>query len=152
MNNTTARIRLASTDDLLDIQFCAREAYAKYVERMDREPAPMVADFEQKLKSGHVYVAVFESSVAGFVVFYPEEKHMHLENVAVLPSYAGRGIGKKLTEFVEHAARAKSLNAVELYTNEAMTENLSMYPKLGYIETERKEQAGFRRVFFRKSV
>ena len=55
-------------------------------------------------------------------------------------------------EYAEKAARDNRLNAVELYTNEAMTENLAMYPSLGYLEIERKEQDGYKRVFFRKLV
>ena len=41
---------------------------------------------------------------------------------------------------------------VRLYTNEAMTENLSFYPRHGYHETGRAVQEGFRRVFFSKTV
>ncbi len=119
---------------------------------MDQEPAPMVADFAHQIGLGQIYVAFYDSSFAGYIVFYPEQGHLHLENVAVLPAQAGQGIGKKLIEYAEEAARNQGLNAVELYTNEAMTENLSMYPKLGYVETERKQQAGFSRVFFRKSI
>ena len=55
-----------------------------------------------------------------------------------------------LMEYVEQTARTHGANAVELYTNETMTENLAMYPKLGYIEIVRKQQHGFNRVFFRK--
>ena len=72
--------------------------------------------------------------------------------MAVLPTQTSKGIGKKLIEYVEHTARQQGLKAVELYTNEAMAENLVMYRKLGYLETERRQQAGFNRVFFRKAV
>lgn len=152
MGNTRIRIRLATGPDLQDVQLCAQAAYAKYIERMDQEPPPMVADFQQHIDLGHIHAAFYDSSFAGYVVFYPEREHMHLENVAIFPSRSGQGIGKMLVEYVEQAARKKGLVAVELYTNEAMTENLSMYPHLGYIETERKQQAGFNRVFFRKSI
>jgi ribosomal protein S18 acetylase RimI-like enzyme len=119
---------------------------------MHREPAPMQADFASQIARGSLYVALSGSSFAGYFVFYADGDHLHLENVAVLPEQAGKGIGKRMIEFVEQAARAKDLKAVELYTNEAMTENLAMYPKLGYVEFGRKRQAGFNRVFFRKPV
>ncbi len=119
---------------------------------MDREPAPMHADFASQIASGQVYVAMCGASLIGYVVFYAEGDHLHLENVAVFPDYSGKGIGKKLVEYVEQTARDKSLNAVRLYTNTVMTENLAMYPKLGYMETERKIQDGFSRIFFRKAV
>jgi ribosomal protein S18 acetylase RimI-like enzyme len=152
MDAQLIQIRSATAGDLADIQSCARAAYAVYVERMGREPAPMIADFASQIELGQVQAALCESSFAGYVVFYCEEDHLHLENVAVVPAHAGKGIGKKLVACVEQAAREKGLAAVELYTNEAMTENLAMYPKLGYIETERKQQDGFNRVFFRKPI
>lgn len=152
MNGAPIQIRIASTDNLADVQACARAAYSKYVERMGREPAPMVADFASQIELGQVYVALRGELLAGYAGFYSEADHLHLENVAVDPSYAGQGIGKTLVEYVEQAARDKDLKAVELYTNEAMTENLAMYPKLGYVETERRQQAGFNRVFFRKPI
>nr|WP_279388044.1 GNAT family N-acetyltransferase [Cocleimonas flava] len=119
---------------------------------MGKEPAPMIADFARQIELGHVSVAYNESSFSGYVVFYKKENHLHLENVAVLPSQSGKGIGKRLIKHVELTALNHNIKAVELYTNEAMTENLSMYPKLGYIEFERKFEDGFYRAFFRKDI
>ncbi len=152
MDSSAIQIRVATADDLANIQSCAKDAYAMYIERMGREPAPMVADFASQIELGQVQAAVCGSTFVGYVVFYSEGDHLHLENVAVAPAHAGQGIGKKLVAYVEQTASDKDLAAVELYTNEVMTENLAMYPKLGYIETERKQQDGFNRVFFRKLV
>ena len=41
---------------------------------------------------------------------------------------------------------------VRLYTNEAMTENLTFYPRHGYRETGRAVEHGFRRVYFSKAI
>ncbi len=150
MDDPPIQIRLAIADDLLDVKSCARVSYSKYVERLGREPAPMVADFAKQIDLSQIYIALYKSLFAGYVVFYPEGEHLHLESVAVVPSYAGQGIGKMLIEYVEQTACDNGLNAVELYTNEIMTENLTMYSKMGYVETERKQQEGFSRVFFRK--
>ena len=70
----------------------------------------------------------------------------------MLPEYSGLGIGKHLIEHVESFAKNADYEAVELYTNEAMTENLTLYPKIGYLEVGRKSEGGFNRVFFRKHV
>ena len=152
MDTEPIQIRLATAEDLINIQTCARAAYAKYVDRMGREPAPMYADFASQIEQGQVQAVYCESAFVGYVVFYCESDHLHLENVAVAPAHAGKGIGKKLIAYVEQAARDQGLAAVELCTNEAMTENLTMYPKLGYVEIERKQQNGFKRVFFSKLV
>jgi hypothetical protein len=38
-----------------------------------------------------------------------------------------------------------------LYTNEKMTDNLSIYRKLGYVEVARRTENGFNRVYFEKN-
>ena len=119
---------------------------------MNQTPAPMLADFDHQVPEGIVAVATNNIELVGYVVFYSVANSMHLENVAVLPSHIGLGIGKQLIQHVEDHAIATGATCVELYTNEMMRKNLAMYPKLGYRETERKTQAGFNRVFFTKLV
>lgn len=145
-------IRQATTKDEPAIRDCAQQAYARYVPLIGKKPAPMVADFQAQIALGHVYVAADQrGEFQGFIVFYPEGKHILLENVAVVPGAAGRGIGKSLIRFCEDEARRRDFDAVHLYTNEKMTENLSFYPRLGYIEVARRTEYGFNRVFFEKS-
>ena len=145
-------IRKAQLQDLSGIETCARQAYELYVERIGKEPAPMVADFRSAIESGQVHVLAGDDFIKGFVVFYPRDDHIHLENVAVSPELQGQGIGKRLIAYVEHFARDSGFGAVELYTNEKMTENLKFYPQIGYEEVGRGEQDGFSRVFFRKEL
>ena len=146
-------IRLAQLNDLAVIKDCARDAYVVYVERIGREPVPMVADFESQIEQGIVYVSSDnENNIQGFIVFYPKTDHVHLENVAVFTQYQGMGIGKKLITFCENSARKGGHSIIELYTNEKMTENLDVYPHLGYQEFGRWAEDGFNRVFFRKEL
>ena len=49
-------------------------------------------------------------------------------------------------------ARAARARAVELYTNAQMTENQSLYHRLGYAETGRAMEDEFDRVFYRKEL
>lgn len=151
MNERDFRIRVANDDDVTDVQSCVLAAYAKYVRRIGKEPAPIKADYTSEIKSGCVYVALSGDEIVGCVTFSAREDHLYLQNLAVIPTHSGNGYGKKLIQFVEETALRQGLKAVELYTNEAMSENLAMYPKLGYVETERREQDGYKRVFFRKS-
>ncbi len=146
------RIKQAVSSDLDAVKRCAERAYAKYVPRMGMKPAPMIADFAGQIKAKVVHVIVNDGSVLGFIVLYPRDDHIHLENVAVFPEQIGRGIGGQLLAFAEHEARRLGLPAVELYTNEKMTENLSIYLYLGYQEIDRRKEAGFSRVYFRKDI
>ncbi len=151
MNGSISIVR-AQTRDLDDIERCARAAYAKYVARIGREPAPMVADFAAQIAAGQVWVATDQAGLAGYVVAYRRGDHMHLENIAVVPDRQGSGIGRALIAHVEDEAQRQGLAAVELYTNEKMTENLAYYPHLGYRETGRGVEDGFHRAFFRKAL
>lgn len=65
---------------------------------------------------------------------------------------AARGIGKALIAFCENAARRRGLNAERLHTNGNLTDNLSIYPKLGYVEVARRTESGFNRVYFERSL
>jgi GNAT superfamily N-acetyltransferase len=146
-------IRKAVAADEPAIRACAEQAYTRYVAAIGRKPAPMVADFAAQIADGHVHAAVSDTDeLQGFIVFFAEDDAMFLENVAVQPAAVGKGIGKALISFCEAEARRLGLAAVRLYTNEKMTENLSIYPRLGYIETGRRTEHGFNRVFFEKRL
>jgi len=144
-------IRQARASDEAEIRDCAEQAYARYVPLIGRKPAPMVADFSAQIAQGAIFVATDDQDLfQGFIVFYAQEEQMLLENVAVLPIAAGRGIGRALIGFCENTARERGIKAVHLYTNEKMTENLTIYPKLGYAEVARRTENGFNRVYFEK--
>ena len=143
-------IRRGQMHEHAAVASCAEAAYAKYVHRIGKKPAPMLADYEKLIGEGVVYVLPAEAGTAGFVVMVPDEQGMCLENIAVHPDWQGRGLGRALIAFVEAEARSRGLRAVHLYTNEAMTENLALYPSLGFEEVGRRTEDGYRRVFFRK--
>ena len=146
-------IRPATPADEAAIRACAEAAYSRYVAAIGRRPAPMDADYAAHIAAGEAHVAVDgEDRLLGFIVFFEDEGAMQLENVAVSPAATGQGIGKALVAFCETEARRKGLTRVSLYTNEKMTENLNIYPHLGYHETERRTEHGFNRVFFEKRV
>lgn len=146
-------IRQAYTMDEPDVRDCAERAYARYIPLLGRKPTPMVADYGAQIAAGEVHVATDDDGILqGFIVFRPEGEYILLENIAILPSKAGRGIGKALIAFCEDEARRRGFGAVHLYTNVKMTENLSIYRRLGYVEVARRSENGFNRVFFEKAL
>lgn len=151
--NITIRIRQAKASDETLVKACAEEAYEKYVAAIGQKPAPMIADFAVLISSGFAYVAVSaDAEVVGFIIFMHLGDATLLENVAVRSSLAGQGIGKKLIAFCEAEAKRSGSSIVKLYTNAKMIENLSIYPHLGYRETDRRIESGFDRVFFEKTL
>ena len=111
----------------------------------------MTADFGSMVASGQVWV-LDKHPVEGFIVMYPKENALQIENVAVDPIQHGYGFGAQLLQFAEDEAIRMGLGQITLYTNIHMTENLSFYPSLGFRETGRRREDGFDRVYFAKSL
>jgi len=145
-------IRRATTADLGAIHRLITDAYTKYVQRIGRPPAPMTADYAAALEHSRVWVLVSDRAVIGALVTEDRIDHLLLETVAVAPGAQGRGHGARLLDRAERDAEELGLPEVRLYTNEAMTENLTFYPRHGYRETARAVEDGFRRVYFSKAV
>ncbi|WP_166360665.1 GNAT family N-acetyltransferase [Pseudomonas akapageensis] len=146
-------IRPAVADDEVAVRACAEQAYDQYVAVIGRKPAPMLADYRAQIAAGHVYLCTGEQDgLLGFIVFFPVDQHLFLENVAVTEVARGKGVGKALIQFCETEAVRLGLGSVHLYTNEKMTENLSIYPRLGYVEVQRRSEDGFNRVYFEKRL
>ena len=76
-------IRRATADDAARIGAIARAAYAKYVSRMGREPAPMVADFAEHIAADHVVVVEAAGVVDGYMVAWAEIDAYFVDNIAV---------------------------------------------------------------------
>lgn len=145
-------IRLARPDDHDALVACVQAAYVGYIERIGKQPAPLLADYQSLIAQQMVYVLVDEEGIQGVLVMQPEARSIFVENVAVYPHLQRRGLGRTLMAFVEQRARQEQLSEISLYTNELMTENLRFYHQLGYEEEGRRMQDGYRRVFLRKRL
>ena len=129
-----------------------QSAYAIYVPRIGRKPGPMLDDYGALIREMRVHVLDTDGVIDGVLVLIPEAASMLLDNVAVRPGAQGFGLGRKLLEFAERCALDAGYGSIRLYTNEAMTENIALYTRIGYIETHRGEAQGLRRVYMTKSL
>lgn len=111
----------------------------------------MLADFAGLVEAGHVWV-LDRPPIEGFLVMMTRGVALQLDNVAVDPIQHGYGFGSQLLEFAEDEAKRRGLTEITLFTNVHMTENLSFYPSLGYREIGRRNEDGFDRVYFSKSL
>lgn len=145
-------IRQADEGDVDDLRALVVAAYQHYLPRIGRPPAPMTADYATAVRDHEVCVAVRDGAIIGMIVLVPEPDHLLVRNLAVHPAEQGSGVGGTLLALAEERAREHGVSELRLYTNEAMTENLSYYPRRGYRETHRSEENGFRRVFFAKPL
>lgn len=144
-------IRLAAPSDRAQVETVVRTSYSGYIARIGREPGPMSDDYASLIARGRVHV-LEDGGIVGVLVLVPEPAAMLLDNVAVAPSAQGRGYGRLLLDFAEQEARRQGFQSIRLYTHVLMTENLTLYPRLGYVETHRGEEKGFSRVYMSKPL
>ena len=145
-------IRDATADDVARIRAIASAAYAKYVQRLGREPAPMGADYEAAVAARRVVVIAAAGTVRGYMVAWPQADAYFIDNLAIDPDCQGEGLGRRQIEHATAEANRLRLPALRLYTNVAMTENLAMYARLGFVETHRAVEDGYHRVHLRYSL
>lgn len=147
-----AALRRATSDDAAAIRALVREAYGHYVARIGREPIPMTADYDHAVRAHQVWLLDGPEGLRAVLELKPEADSLLIVNVAVARRAQGSGIGRKLMSFAEGEARRQGFTSVTLYTNEKMTENIALYTRLGYVETERRAVGALRRVFMRKDL
>ena len=140
--------RPATAADLPAIREVVGAAYARYLSRMDRPPAPMLADYGAAVDAGQLWVT--GRPVAGLIELTEAGDALHVGNVAVHPGSQGTGLGRLLMDFAERRAILLGLTRLSLYTNEVMTENQAIYAHLGYHEVGRHTEDGYRRVCMEK--
>jgi ribosomal protein S18 acetylase RimI-like enzyme len=150
MRQVAPQIRRAQVHDAARVTGCVAAAYNHYVARIGKPPAPMLDDYANVIRRHTVFVLEERENIVGVLVLIRQEESLLLDNVAVHPDYQGKGFGKRLIELAETEARRFGFAALTLYTNEQMTENIGLYSKLGFVETERKQEQGFKRVYMRK--
>ncbi|WP_413989265.1 GNAT family N-acetyltransferase [Labrys okinawensis] len=145
-------IRLATAADSSAVRALVWAAYSPYVARIGREPGPMGDDYDALIRDGRVHVIGEGEQILGLLVLLPEPDTMLLDNVAVDPAHQGSGVGRALLQWAEQAALGAGFSVIRLYTNEAMTENVSLYSRIGYVETGRGEEKGLKRVYMTKRL
>lgn len=112
----------------------------------------MLLDYPASIAEGQVWVAARGTQVDGVLVQYETPDGFYIDTVASSPQARGTGVGRALLEFAEAEARRRGFTSVYLCTNSRMTENQIFYPKIGYVEYDRRTAAGYDRIFYRKAL
>ena len=125
-------LRQAMATDAAAIRELTRAAYAKWVPLIGREPKPMTANYEEALARHRFDLAYIDGSLAALIETIREADHLLVENVAVSPSFQGRGLGRRLMAHAEQLAAASGFREIRLYTNQRFAENIALYRRLVY--------------------
>src|ERR1035438_3021663 len=96
-------LRPVRVEDAEPMRRVARDAYAHYVPRIGREPAPMTADYDHVITRGQAWVAEHRGQLVGLLVLVPADDHLLLENIAVAPNRQGQ---RHRRSFSEESRRA----------------------------------------------
>jgi ribosomal protein S18 acetylase RimI-like enzyme len=133
------QLRQGVETDASAIRELTREAYAKWVPVISREPTPMTADYAEAVRIHRFDLLYVEGKLAALIETIPKADHLLVENVAVSPSFQGRGFGRKLMAHAEQLAASSGFSEIKLYTNKLFAENVRLYSKLGY-RVDREEE------------
>jgi ribosomal protein S18 acetylase RimI-like enzyme len=146
-------MRLGRPEDAAAIRDLTREAYAKWVPLIGREPMPMVADYDEAVKHHRFDLLYVGGVLAALIETVDEGDQLLIENVAVRPAFQGRGLGSRLMDQAEAMAWSLGRTRLRLYTNKLMTGNVALYLRLGYrVDREAEGPPGFFRVHMSKAL
>jgi ribosomal protein S18 acetylase RimI-like enzyme len=124
--------RAAAPEDAAAIRALTREAYAKWVPAIGREPLPMSTDYEQAIPTHRFDLLFVEARLVGLIETAQQEGGLLIVNVAVAPSRQGRGYGGRLLRHAEALASSLGVREIRLYTNEKFAANVALYHRFGY--------------------
>ena len=125
-------LRSATMADAPAIRALTREAYAKWVPVIGREPKPMMVDYAEAMQKHRIDLLYLDGELAALIEMIPAADYFLIENVAVLSALQGRGLGRKLLSHAEQIAASLGYDEIKLYTNKLFAENMQLYGKLGY--------------------
>ena len=147
------KLRLAEPADADAIRELTREAYAKWVPRIGREPKPMAADYEAAIRKNRIDLLYLDGVLAALIETIDEGHQLLVENVAVSPAFQRRGLGSKLMAHAEAIAVSLGYPRIWLYTNDRFTGNVRLYRSLGYrVDSEEPIDGGMIRVNMSKTL
>ncbi|KAJ5682178.1 hypothetical protein N7462_005343 [Penicillium macrosclerotiorum] len=147
-------ITRATPEDVKAIKTMVDAAYAKYIDRIGKPPAPMTEDYQEVIQSREVFVLREKIKTVGSIVlmYDADSSSAKIDNLVVDPMSQGRGYARVLMEYAEEIANSENLSALTLYTNVKMYENLEIYRRMGFEEIGRREEDGYDRIYFRKNL
>ena len=132
------RVRLADAADaaaLPMIEAAAGERFRTIPELAfvaDHEPSFSPDVLDPALAEGRVWVAEDKEKLVGYALALDLDGQPHLEQISVLPSWSGRGVGRALIDAVAAWARGSDAPCLTLATYRDVPWNAPLYAHLGW--------------------
>jgi N-acetylglutamate synthase-like GNAT family acetyltransferase len=122
-------LRRATIDDAPAIRALTREAYAKWVPLIGREPLPMLADYAEAAQQHRIDLLHLAGKLAALIEMIPQTGHLLIENVAVAPALQRRGLGGKLLAHAEEGGRVARLRRNQALHQRALRRECAALPQ-----------------------
>ena len=133
----TCDVRPALPAQIEPIRAIERASAVRFVGVMDALAAdePTSAQvLAERLAASGLLVAIEDDTPVAFVMFRPVENSFYIEQIDVLPAFAGRRIGAALLDAVSQRARAQGLAGLTLSTFRDIPWNAPWYRRLGFVD------------------
>ena len=128
-------LREATEQDIPEIVGVIHAGFDQYRGQLDPPSGAhneTIETIRAKLNRGGAGLAIVDGQIIGCVLFEPEDDHIYLGRLAVLPAYRQNGIGSKLMAHAESQARKLGYARVRLGVRLVLKENQAYFQNLGY--------------------
>lgn len=147
-------IDVADAGEVLTLQRAAFVSEALIYDEADMAPLTQTLDevrFELRDNSG--CVALVEGRMVGALRAVISGEALLVGRIAVAPDQQGTGLGTSLLEAVEQRGAESGCVRAELFTGSLSAQNIALYERLGYAESDRIDNGdGTAQVFLSKSL
>jgi mannose-6-phosphate isomerase-like protein (cupin superfamily)/ribosomal protein S18 acetylase RimI-like enzyme len=145
-------LRPARPEDAAAITALTREAYAKWVDVIGREPLPMQVDYAEALQRHRFDLLFIGDALAGLIETVADGEFLLIENLAIRPHCQKRGYGGDLLRWAESIADQAGLRGLRLCTNRRFAENIRFYERFGFLIEREAPHGGGVIVYMRKML
>ncbi|WP_165184828.1 GNAT family N-acetyltransferase [Caulobacter soli] len=128
--------RLQEIETIRSLERASAQRFVGLMDALAADESSPAAVLTARIADGGVIVAVEDGTVAGFVMFRPVEARAYVEQLDVLPAFAGRRIGAALLDAVAARAREAGLVGLSLSTFREIPWNAPYYRRLGFVEVD----------------
>ena len=95
--------------------------------------------WEPHLQARTLWVAEMDGQLVGFLAATAQDERLHVDEVDVVRTHQGRGIGRRLIAAAVSEARRRGLGSLSLTTFRNVPWNAPFYASLGFEEWARKD-------------
>lgn len=155
---TAAGVEIVSVDpDHPDARYCLAEYVAELNRRSDRPFDPSVGatalPHEVRPPAGDFFVAYLHGEAIGCgAIKHHPGAITDIKRMWIAPSARGLGLGRRLLEHLEAAARAGGARVAHIETSATLTEALALYRSTGWVEVAPFNDEPFADHWFEKKL